>query len=227
MALTTLSQIKAFLNITVDTQDAWLDALRIAAERAVKNYCGLEFEQATFTEFHDGNGKRAIVLRQVPVISITNLWLDHDGNFGSTSGSFSSSNLLTYGVDYSLEYDTTYQTVPISKSGLVYRIRTVWTRREREYVYNRLSYEQGPSIGNIKVEYIAGYPSTPDDLQYAVCLMVSYMKLTAAFGGMPLKSEKIGDYEYELFYIGATQAMSLPQLGSVRQILARYRDVHI
>lgn len=225
MALTTLSQIKAFLNVTNSSIDVWLDALRIAAERAIKTYCNQEFESQTVTEFQNGTGKREIVLRQVPVLSVTNLWLDNEGNFGSTSGSFSSTNLLEYGVEYCLDYDTTYQSTPISKSGIVYRIRTVWPERDRQYTFNRVSYQRGPSYGNIKIEYVAGYPSIPDDLQYAVCLMVSYMKLTAALGGQPLKSEKIGDYEYELFFIGAQQALQAPQLGSMRQLLSRYRDV--
>ncbi len=230
MALTSLATIKAFLNIpTTDTsKDAQLDALRAASEQAIKSYCGRDFEPTTYTQFYSGTGRRQIILRQIPVTSITSVFLDHNGNFGTTSGSFdSSTTLLTSGVDYALDLDGSWNSLPVSFSGLLYRIGTTWPETYRGYAPGKIAFEVGPAYGNIKVVFSAGYNPIPQDLQYAVCTLTSYMRLTGALGGFPLESEKIGDYAYRLHFPVRMTLETYPELGSTRQLLSRYREVSI
>lgn len=225
MALTSLSEIKAFLNVTTSSQDTWLEALRVGAEAEIKRYCDQWLESNTWTHFLTGNGRQELVLKERPVTSITSVHIDTYGNFGQTSGAFASTTLLTEGTDYALRLDGTVwgTSTACSHSGLLLRLRTVWQEAPRSFQVQRLTPEVGPVHGNVKVVYTAGYATIPDDLKLAVAQLVAWLKLTAPLGGHPLTSERIGDYSYEL---GALHRFSqIPELGSVRQILSRYRDV--
>ena len=222
MALTTLSTIKSILNVTTTAQDAWLSALRTAAEAVIARRCNRVFESATYTEYYTGNSTKYLVLRQKPVTSITSVYMDNDGNYGFTSGSFDSTTLLTSGVDYSLDLDTNGTT---SSSGILVRMKTVWPMLDRSYTPRQLVLNIGPSMGNIKVTYVAGYTTIPDDLQYAVALIVSIMRRTTPYG-VPVTAERIGAYSYELAnpYLSRHTPIQ-PEIASIEQILSKYRDM--
>jgi hypothetical protein len=224
MALTSTAEIKAFLNITDSSQDAWIEALRASAELNVKRYCDQWLEEETWTHFVTGNGRREIVLKERPVLEVDSVHIDTSGNFGQTAGAFAASTELVQGTDWALRYDGTVwgSSDPCSYSGLLVRLRSVWQEAPRFYQPRRLTPEVGPAHGNIQVVYTAGYTTIPEDLKYAVAMLVAWAQKTGTHGGHPLVSERIGDYSYEL---GALHRYSqYPELGSIRQILARYRD---
>lgn len=221
MALTTLSAIKALLNIPAANtdQDDWLTALQGAAEQTIKSYCGRDFEQASYTEYYTGTGLRTFVLRQTPVSTISSLYLDQSGNFGQNpDGAFDSTTQLTYGEDYVLDLNPS---TGKSDTGIVFRINTIWPRFYREYYIGRMAGRLFSSEGNIKVTYTAGYSTIPADLQYAVAYLTAYMKRNIGTGAA-INAERIGDYSYEL--IPPRWLTDIPMLGEVRQILSRYRD---
>lgn len=225
MALTTLSKIKQLLNIPFDStdKDIWLDSLRTAAESTIKTYCKRDLEYGSYTEFYDGNNTRSLILRQRPVVSVTNVWEDHRGYSGQNPDvDFDSTNLLEQGIDWMLDLD---KGGIVSHSGILIRLGTYWSEVPRTYWRNKLVQEKVPSYGSIKVQYTAGYQTIPMDLQYAVCYLVSYMRRTIGMGGTML-SEKIGDYSYELF-MGNWRGDKPPEIATVKQLLARYREVSI
>lgn len=88
------------------------------------------------------------------------------------------------------------------------------------------SWPQG--TGNIWVKYTAGYapygsgyhPQVPEDLQYAVGLMVAYMVRNAP-RGVPLTSESLGSYSYSILDKASTE---IPELGSLARTLAPFRE---
>ncbi|HYE76652.1 MAG TPA: hypothetical protein VEI97_01570 [bacterium] len=222
MALCTLAEVKAFLNVTVTTHDTWLTALKGAAEANIKDFTGQDLEySAARVEYHSGPGTNFLVLREKPVWSIASVYLDHGGYFGTASGAFASATLLTSGVDYALDLDSAIGGTAVSKSGVLWRIRTVWPQVGRSFMPNRLSPDVGPAVGNIKVTYAAGLQTIPEDLKYAVAVLVAYYRKNAPFGGASLKFEEIGDYTYELFGV---QKGSLPDIGSLRELLSKYKD---
>lgn len=223
MALTTLALVKQILNIpsTNTSKDSWLEALRISAEQVVKSYTGRDFETATYTEYYSGDGRRTLVLRQRPVTSITSIHLDHDGNFGANPEGFDSSHLLDSEVDYALHLDGNISGTAVSFSGIVQRTKTVWPEIPRVYVPGKLTNEQVPSTGNIKVVYTAGFAAIPLDIQYAVAFVVASMQRNVPIGGN-LGAETIGHYSYSLFN---PRHESYPEIGLARQILSRYREV--
>lgn len=222
MALTTLSVIKAFLNIVDTNQDTWLTALQLAAEAAIKDYCQQNFESATYTEYYSGSGTRAIVLRQRPVTSITSVHVDNDGNFGFGTTPFPAITILESGSDYALDLDTGST---ISRSGILWRVNTIWQQNERTHRVGQLYQPYQQPLGNIKVVYVAGYTTIPQDLQYAVCLMVSTYKNTATYGGVSINREKIGPLEYELYRPSFYRMVAQPDFGTLRQVLHKYKEI--
>jgi len=71
--LTTLDAAKEYLHIDDTDEDALLLTLINAASEAIEHFTGRIFGSAQFTEYHDGGGRRAIVLRHLPVLSVTSV----------------------------------------------------------------------------------------------------------------------------------------------------------
>lgn len=217
--LTSLAQIKAFLNISGSdtTQDSQLKGLQVAAESIIQSRLKRNLESASYTEYYAGNSQRTIALRNRPVLSITSINEDFNAFYETHLNSFGPATLLQAGYHYTLDVD---QGTTTSKSGLVIRIGGVWMEIGRVYFPGKLSAEIGPTYGNLKITYNAGYEVIPQDIQYAVCLLISMMKRTLPFGGN-VASEKIGDYEYKMFDPSSNKD---PLISSVDQILSRYRE---
>lgn len=99
-----------------------------------------------------------------------------------------------------------------------------WSDRQRGTLTAKLPPAWNVNWGNIRVLYAAGYRCPPADLAGAVAMLAIWVQRTAPYGGyQTLQSERLGDYSYQL-------GMALhaePALGSVRQILTRYREVAI
>jgi hypothetical protein len=228
MAIVTLAEVKTFLGISGAAEDSKLNLIIGYVDATIKQYCGQNFEQATYTEFYSGTGNKTVVLRKRPVQSITNVWFDTNGNYGQSAGAFGSTTLLTSGVDYSLELDDTLPNLQVvSKAGILVRIATIWPEMNSHFFPGRLTQEYGPAFGNIKVTYVGGYPAAafPADLKDAAVTMVSAKRRGAAFGGLALTSERISDYGYSLANPQAATGFS--EIGSVRQILNRYKEIAI
>lgn len=222
MALTTIAKIKSFLNIpsSVTGSDEWLDALRVAAEKSIKTYCKRDFEVATYTEYFSGNSTQYLTLKQKPVISVTSVHQDQASYFGTGTDPFPAASLLTQGVDYALDVDKD----GISHSGILLRLNCTWYEVPRAVYRGYLTPEITPAFGSIKVVYSAGYSTIPVDLQYAVAYLVAFMRRTVPIGGV-LQSETIGDYSYDL---GRKPLPGYhPEIGTIRQLLSRYRDISV
>jgi hypothetical protein len=228
--LVSLPFVKQFLGVNfADTsRDPQLSALKDAAEIVVKNYCRREFEVKTYTEYHQGTDRRQLILRQHPVTSIANVWVDYYGEYGDNpSGSFPSSTLLTFGTDYDLDWDGDYPVgsgTRVCYSGVLLRMQTIWQMRSRAYYPLQLSPDSQSSDGSIKVVYTAGFDPIPLDIQYAVAYVVAYMRRTIQVGG-ELQSEKIDLYSYDLHF--PRYGLKPAEIGAAREILARYREMTI
>lgn len=72
MALLTLADAKAQLNITGDTEDAELQAYVDGVTPVIENYVG-PVEPREVVEIHDGGVRLVLVLRQTPVLSLTSV----------------------------------------------------------------------------------------------------------------------------------------------------------
>lgn len=69
-ALTSLSALKTYLNVSTTTDDTLMEALVDRASDKVETYCGRKFITRAYREWRDGYGKPQIVLRQRPVTAV-------------------------------------------------------------------------------------------------------------------------------------------------------------
>lgn len=242
MSLTTTTYVKEVLGISGSSEDTKLAHMLAAAERQIKVWCGFDFESGTYgtsgvavtsgvgdSGYYSGNSSRELVLRMRPVTSITSVYLDPLGRFGDNpDGAYASSTLLVAGTDYVLRWDGTLpgSTTRCSHCGILEKIGGVWPGQS---IYSRGSINPmtEKNQGNIKVTYVAGYTTIPEDLKYAVALVVAKMRQTAPWGGDALTSESYEDYSYKLASGSGSAQNALLTLGEVRSILSKYRDIPI
>lgn len=69
--LTSLANVKQWLNITVTTDDALLTRLITAASAFVQTWLDRTIGSATYTEFRDGNDQNRLMLKNRPVTAVS------------------------------------------------------------------------------------------------------------------------------------------------------------
>lgn len=79
--LTTLTKAKNYLGISGTDEDTLLNELISGASKAIENFCNRIFGEAPYTEYHDGRGRPSVVLKQLPVVSVTSVHDDIDRDF--------------------------------------------------------------------------------------------------------------------------------------------------
>lgn len=147
MAWITLPTVKHQLGITATAYDSELVAVLRGVESAVARYLGYDPSPAETTEYYDGDGTTVLTLRRMPVISITSVYLDREGQFGKT-GAFGTSTLLTAGTDYTAAIDE-------FGAGRLLRLNGFWPLRY-ERATGRLAAILRENPGCVKVTYSAG-----------------------------------------------------------------------
>lgn len=201
MSLTSLSNVKTKMGLSVSTYDDVLNALIVQVDTTIKNHLGRSIEEASYTEYPFGYGTKRLRLKEKPVTAITSVRVD-------TSRLFTASNtLLTVDVDYKLI------------DGMLFRLNGTWPPAV-ENKWGLLTNAVVPSTGIIQVVYTAGYSTVPDDIVLAADMLV--IKL---FGqrkdGEELLSESLEDYSYSRGDSGGDL------LKDVRSLLAPYRRIRI
>lgn len=82
MSLDTLANVKLRLGVTTTDDDGLLSALMDSADQYIAEYCGRDFGDGTFTEYHPGDTAIAF-LRNYPVQTVTSVKVDPGYGFGS------------------------------------------------------------------------------------------------------------------------------------------------
>jgi len=72
MNLTTLSQVKALLELVETDWDGLLEEIIAAVSERAGTYCNRDFEQKERVEYHDGGG-RYLYLKGLPVVEIASI----------------------------------------------------------------------------------------------------------------------------------------------------------
>ncbi len=155
------------------------------------------------------------------------VWLHAGGFAGQSADPFPESTQLEQGVDFYLEVD---QPDGSSKCGLLRRlgggptgsaIDWPWEWRKGSLTA-RMAPAWPDTAGGIKVMFTAGFAEgqIPADLQMATAELTCWLFRFAGQGGYPVSSEGYEGYNYALGRL-ATE----PELGSIRQLLSRHREV--
>lgn len=234
-----LDYFKDFLGIAATnvTQDARLQIYLDQSWAATINEIGRDIVQTTYpaapdvgkgdSGYYSGTGTRFLRLRQRPAIETSfACYVDQTGRWGENpDGSFASATLLTYGTDYGLVLDGCLPgtSTKCSYAGILQRFGTAWPA-SRLYEPGQVTTQRIAGAGNIKVAYTAGWPTIPYDLRSAVCQIAAYVRRNADKGGA-MTSESLGGYSYSM--AGAVAAGAVPEMGSIRQVLAKYKELAI
>ncbi len=232
MALTDLATVQQIPGMA-GLSSAWLTTLIDAASEAIKKFCNLGLESATYTQYYDGKGLPSLILLQWPVTAVTAVYVDPVGYGGQGTDPFPASTLWTEGQQFILNSDASGSKstkgilTAIAGDGTSATPLNCWNFGDNYLPYgNKLAASRRPywPVGqkNIKVVYVAGYSPVPADLNFAAASLVASMVRNQPLGG-PLTSESLGSYSYTM----ASRAGSgnLADLTDYAQILRKYREV--
>lgn len=217
MAVITPEEYYTFIGSTkpVTAQDT---ALCEAVSLVIENFIGRELEYKERVEYYSSNNDPYVVLKVRPVYEVSEVRLDDKG-FYNTDSVFDDDDTILNPSEYALKVEVEGQP---SKCGLLIRTVGIWNKLlEREYHPNIRTEFTEKQTGNIKITYTAGYDPIPADIKLAAVQIISRLKNGYLKFGAGVIEEELGDWYYKL----GTLDLKNPELGSVRQILARYREV--
>lgn len=235
MAGVGLDYLKTYLGVTSTSGDGQLQVFLDQAWALVVDYCGRDFASRSYPGANEdgsgdngiycGDGSRFLILRQRPVTSITTLHLDYSAEWGTNpDGAFASATLLTEGEDFVVHWDSCLPgtTTKASKCGILERIGTVWPGGVL-HQRGKLVAQPIPARGNIKVAYVAGYSTIPLAIRNATCQLAALIRRNSKVGAA-IQSESLGGYSYSL---AGPSSGQFPEFGTIRQALAKWREVVI
>ena len=192
-----------------DAEDGLLNLLSPMVEQSVKRFVGYSVEQATHTHYlprdrrggnidpavryYDVRGGRAVgatvggvaeaamlLVPEIPLRSITNLYEDTGAYAGQGSGDFAASTELTSGTGFYVQYEP----AGLCKSGIIHRTGGYWPSRN----------------GTVKVVYVAGYTQAElstgiaADIKLACLLAIQHAFGQRGENAGTVKAERLGDY---------------------------------
>lgn len=165
MALTTLAEYKAWANILNTDLDTPLAVHLAVADARVKTYCGRDFEQdAAYVECVSGNDSNSITIAESPINSVTSLLLvDGDGN---TTHTYDAS-------DYYIDAGAPGVIRLRPASGGYQHATGLGTGGLRNQWKPLATFPLGH--GNVKFTGDVGYATIPQDLKWAVWILVASM----------------------------------------------------
>lgn len=96
MALTTLADLKAMLNISSSdtTEDTVLNLLITQVGDMIQEWCGRTFGQANYTEYYVGNGQQEFALNQRPAMMVVQSGCTCTSGSPTITGLASTTNLI-------------------------------------------------------------------------------------------------------------------------------------
>ncbi len=83
IALTTLADQKEFLKIGGAAEDSALSLLINEVSRIINTFTRRQLVKKSYTEFYDGDGSDELILKNVPIVAVTQVNDDIDRTFGS------------------------------------------------------------------------------------------------------------------------------------------------
>jgi uncharacterized phiE125 gp8 family phage protein len=180
---------------------ALLNALLNAASNMIENACRRSFASTTRTEYYDGDDTQRLVLRQYPITSITSISVYESGGTWTAITPVLTAFIVN-AVNGVVQFNNNCSTA-------------------LAYIYFPLGMQ------NIKIVYVAGYATIPDDLQEAAVQTAAWL-MQCSTNNPNIIRERLGNYEVQ--FIGAVSsagAMPAQLPPTVRTLIAPYREVPV
>ena len=168
-ALTTVANVKTYLDISDTSQDTKIEQLINSVSDDIASRCNRVFLSAERTEKLTGNGRQTLLLTYYPITDVKSVTVD--------------SAALTEGTDFDV----------LADEGSLFKVNGVWTKPEVNQVFRppyipEIPYADENSLKhNIEAVYTAGYilpyqassgetpvvPTLPYDLEMACIKMIA------------------------------------------------------
>jgi hypothetical protein len=206
MNFVTLAEAKAHIGISGSSEDTSLGVIVDAVNAFIPTYCNRKFDETTYDrELYNGSGQAALVLKQRPVVEITEVLVR--GEAIELRSEDPDTNQLGY-----YYFDLA--------EGIIYNNR-IW---ERGRGIIQISYTAG-YVSSVSDQYDPSIP-LPLDLKFAACEMVSYFRNVKGKAG--ILSESLGSYSYRLATgVGDMGGeLTIPNV-IIKNILDRYKDIYL
>ena len=181
-----LDETKAYMGVPVATNDALLTTFEKVARALINKYCSVTtFLEDTYSEFYDGERETYVVLKHFPIVSVTTLHID-GGRVFDASALIASDEFVIYKDDGKIEL------IGVDQFG---GVRSIFPRGQQ----------------NIKVVYVAGFSTTPDDLKVATQMVIDHLFNNRGMHGVT--SESVGGinqtYDWSMFPQDAQMILDL------------------
>lgn len=224
--LTDILECKKILQIPLEdhSQDYALNYYIMAAVDMIGEFLNRpNFYKKSRTEYYNGTGTQKLLLNSRPVYISPEpvVYSDLTGVWGEDEDSFSG-NPLEYGKDYAVWLDTVTPSTGVmdtSRCGILVRKSDYWQKpivRQAGF----LSPFVGPSFGNIKITYTAGYTldNMPPMVRMACIETVGRLKFLFPLT-VPTSSES-----YEERHITMSIGERNYLLGQCKHLLTQHRN---
>lgn len=207
-------------SMTVTDADAMYYLQTLAAAEAI--FLKLIDRKLTYKAgqvfYLDGTGTPDVLIPRTPVVTLTSVYLDTGGWYGSPTGAFDSTTLLVAGEDYVLVPDSP-DGDGLSYAGVLRKIGGVWPRSFRR-AYGMLSAQPTACPGCIKVTASVGYTLIPYDVKQAIFDATTQLAVNGPHARI-VQSESGEGYSYGL---GSFDPVAeLMRVGSFQAAVLRYR----
>lgn len=167
--ITTVANVKSFLDISGTTQDSLLELLIKTVTDLVQNYCNRAFVQIAYTqEEYDGTGTKELLLKNFPIKVASGFTLEKN-NATDNSDSWETVDAEDYFVD--------------ADRGVIAKLTDFWPAKNKYRATYTAGYERSTDTG------IAAWPY---DLELA-CISLTAI-LYNRRKAMGIKNESVGDF---------------------------------
>jgi hypothetical protein len=200
--LTTVDAVKAYIgNLDSPKYDDLIQKLITAFSRDLTNWSGQKAfgSVLSFTEIYDGNGSFRMYVKNTPIVAIASIQVN--GSTLQPSSGYNSSG-------YFIEQD---------QKSIAIRQGATGTGFVTTYPGFGFPYYFAKGIGNIQIQYSAGYNAVPEDLEQAVCQAISIHFMRKNYRDQSSKSFSTGQGT------GTTSYRDWKVPPEVQQIFNRYR----
>lgn len=167
--ITTVANVKSFLDISGTTQDSLLELLIKTVTDLVQSYCNRAFVQIAYTqEEYDGTGTKELLLKNYPIKISSGFTLERN-NASDNSDSWETVDAEDYFVD--------------ADRGIVTKLTEFWPEKNKYRVTYTAGYERSTDTGSL---------AWPYDLELA-CIALTAI-LYNRRKAMGIKNESVGDF---------------------------------
>lgn len=200
MAITTLSEYKSFAGISGTGDDTALTTMVSVAQKLAEKYCNRLFDSSARTQTYNGLGSRQLQVNAFPITAVSSIALTDAA--GDTYWTLTTD-------DYKIDADAGIITITPKNGPVECGEDGVWNGAGA-FV---------DDVQNVSITYTGGHSTAPDDLKWAVWMIVSWLFANRR-ADSSVAGESIGHYSVTF---DTAMGKGGGALGPVAYVLSWYK----